>query len=71
MTESEATMVRINFQKNHDVNLVTSVVPNRQYLVLVRDLRESIVSWFRLAARKGELEYTQRAQGASLMESMT
>lgn len=51
----------INFLKDHDFDLGTSVTPDRQYLVLVRDPRESIVSWFRLAARKGEVEYTHAA----------
>ena len=50
-----------NFQKNHDFDLDTVLVPGRQYLVLVRDPREALVSWFRLNVRNGELEYTQAA----------
>jgi hypothetical protein len=34
---------------------------DRQYLVLFRDPREALISWFRLKARKGEVEYTRAA----------
>jgi hypothetical protein len=51
----------INFQKNHDFELDTPVRSDRQYLILVRDPREALISWFRLEVRKGRLEYTREA----------
>jgi sulfotransferase family protein len=50
-----------NFQKNHDFALDTALDQNRQYLVLVRDPREALISWFRLSVRNGEREYTYKA----------
>jgi hypothetical protein len=52
---------RTNFQKNHDFALTTAVKTDLQYLVLVRDPREALISWFRLQTRNGELEYTHEA----------
>lgn len=60
-----------NFQKNHDLALDTQIHTDRQYLVLMRDPREALVSWFRVRVRQGELEYTHAAWRKFAREAWT
>lgn len=45
-----------NFQKNHDLDLETTIHPDRQYLVQIRYPIESLVSWFKLKQARGEID---------------
>ena len=45
-----------NFQKNHDLDLETTIHPDRHYLVQIRYPIESLVSWFKLKQARGEID---------------
>jgi len=52
----------VNYQKNHDFGLLTPVLPERQYLVQVRNPLESIESWEVFDRRVGHIPETHEAR---------